>query len=989
MIIAVLSPAAAVFLQPKPAQAQFTDFVNAALHTIGNLFAGGTTVSTTTTAALGLKDVLATIAKQILMTIARKALQEMTKSTVAWINSGFHGSPLFVQNPQSFFLDITQSEIKNLIGTIGYDAVRFPFGKQFALNTISAYKSKLNTNAAYSLSTAISDPVLLRNYQNNFSTGGWNGFLLNTQYPQNNPIGFNMLATNQLATQLQGTVQNAAQTVTTTLQQGQGFLSPQTCPSNPNYPAATNPFNPPTWNSSTWENSNPIPKIDPSQPQFRNADGSINYAALQTATDAGGAVYTAKEDTAKAAFNTKYSCPKGLVNTTPGAVVASQITRALGESFSTSEIGIAVGNSLSAVFDALLNKLLGSGLNALASTINPPAAANNFSYDGQTLGSPSTNVNGNTDVFSGPDQEVILDAFKKQLNGQTNWTAKAGEKIITLGDTRTGTCTGLTDARGNSLSDEIDISKLQCDTAKGSWTDTDGETYNSTTDQTTSVAVAGQAVSELGDTSKTSAGTLIAGRTYAPGDIANTQAELILMDNDPNDPNNPNAQQGLGITQELEAIWPATEDLDICTPGPDLGWEQRLTDETNRNSTKLEEKSSDQNGQEAYQAQTVLKELKFAVNSFQDWISTAMIKIVGQNITALPHSANFIDAVNQITNTEQTFSELTNSERTKKQTLARLQAIAQSLKSFTDQPAPGSQEEKDLVALQNQYDSIADSISNSVTISNTQAQLDSLKDQLTGKNGLNDLVAQCTLERGKAGWSVPTSGTWRNTLAQGSRFQSTLTGNATIASGNAAIAARFPLSQQNNILYPLLGGELEQFCGEPIAYGYSHGSFIDQIQTDWNVVPYPDIPLVNGRKVYSYKGGGVLGTGLLAGTDHVDISISCDTIFRASPLDYKGSLPSSPYSLPPVTQIRSADCGAYITNSDGTCGTTQTTGTTDPIGTCTTTTNGTSTTTQTTQSACVSPGVWTAPATNNGTTNSGTTNTGTSACGSAGQPACG
>jgi len=369
-----------------------------------------------------------------------------------------------------------------------------------------------------------------------------------------------------------------------------------------------------------------------------------------------------------------------------------------------------------------------------------------------------------------------------------------------------------------------------------------------------------------------------------------------------------------------------------------------------------------------------LKALKFAVDSFQDWMETAMIKS-GQGNLGLPDSLTFTDAVNQITTTNQTFSELTDSKRTKQQTLSRLQVIAQLLKSFADQPAPGSQQEKDLIAIQNQYDAVADSISNSITIANTQAQLDSLKDQY---NSLLSLVGKCTNERGKAGWTIPPAGmTWRDTLAQGSSFTSR------IAGGIQAIKNRFsPAGQAAGVAYAYLYDlEEQQFCGLPIAYGYNHDSFRDP----WQPAPYPDVPLVNGSKVYTYK------SGLFSwGSSDVDITINCNTIFRAGPLDYKGDLPGSPYAPTTPPQAHSSDCGLSATNPDGTCGSVISNGANDPIGTCTTTTNGTSTTTQTTQSGCISPGVWTAPATNTGTTNNGTnTGTQTQSCGSAGQPACG
>ncbi len=223
LIIAILAPSFLMFSTPKKVEASgfpVVDAVGNVLSHIGNLFAGTTAAGTTTTAAINVKKVLQDIANELLKVVAKRALANITKSTVNWINSGFHGAPLFVENPDSFFKDIAKSEIKNLISVIGYDPIRFPFGKQQSLSIINTYKSQLETNAAYSLSEVTKDPLLNYNYRVNFGTGGWNGFLLNTQYPQNNPFGFQIVTTKELAINLQGTQQNAAQKINTTLQQG-------------------------------------------------------------------------------------------------------------------------------------------------------------------------------------------------------------------------------------------------------------------------------------------------------------------------------------------------------------------------------------------------------------------------------------------------------------------------------------------------------------------------------------------------------------------------------------------------------------------------------------------------------------------------------------------------------------------------------------------------------------------------------------------------
>src|SRR3989344_5805518 len=251
LIVSILSPAI-LFSAPKQAMAQpgataafsvpvadipqeTAGWLSQALHVITS----GSTVTNTT---LHIKDFAQFLLQQILMRVAKATLARITQATINWINSDFHGSPLFLENPESFFRDIAKSEVRNLVDMIGYDSFRFPFGRQTALNVINSYKSQLYINAQYTLSKVINDPRLLVRYRNDFNYGGWNGFLINTQYPQNNYLGFQGIIQQNLASRLEGTLQAPAQKVQSLLQQGMGFLSPQTCPSNPAYNNGVNEF---------------------------------------------------------------------------------------------------------------------------------------------------------------------------------------------------------------------------------------------------------------------------------------------------------------------------------------------------------------------------------------------------------------------------------------------------------------------------------------------------------------------------------------------------------------------------------------------------------------------------------------------------------------------------------------------------------------------------------------------------------------------------
>src|ERR1035437_5369920 len=120
LVVAILLPSIIVFSIPSQTNAQNADPVVGPLTIIGNVFRGTATAAQLTQLSTTLKSWAETLFKQILMSIARKALAEMTKSTVNWINSGFHGAPLFLENPSSFFNDITKSQVKNLINLVGY-----------------------------------------------------------------------------------------------------------------------------------------------------------------------------------------------------------------------------------------------------------------------------------------------------------------------------------------------------------------------------------------------------------------------------------------------------------------------------------------------------------------------------------------------------------------------------------------------------------------------------------------------------------------------------------------------------------------------------------------------------------------------------------------------------------------------------------------------------------------------------------------------------
>jgi hypothetical protein len=761
IIIALIVPTI-LFSRPKKAEAQFVDPVNSIWEGIQSVFNFINTTSTVTDTGLSLKEYAREIARIFLQRLAKKFLEQTTTSTINWINTGFHGRPLFVENPESFFKDIAKSEIRGLVDTIGYNSLYFPFGRQTALQTIDAYKAQFESNAQYSLSKVINDPQLLISYRNNFNIGGWNGFLINTQYPQNNYVGFQIMINDEKARRLEGTVQSKADKVQTALQQGLGFLSQQTCPSNPSYNNELDPYNRPEFKYAALYNPPARIPMD----VFGNESFSENFRRNQKQLAAYDAKYQAAKNAAEEQWTKENECPGGLVTVTPGSVAANRIMSALGSPERQGELSAAMGNSLSAIFDNLINHFMDKGLTALATKVNPPPESDEWSYEGNTLGSPAGG--NNTAWNTGPDEEVVLSDFKKQLEGKT----------LVL------------DSTGAIIREEI------------------GNTGNG---------------------------------TYIPGDITNTEIEIKLMDNA--------SVTEPGILQLLGQIWPQTQELDICQPGPDLDWEKRVNEESTRNSMKLQENMSNTDGNKAADAQLVFNELKFAVSFFADWINNQMMM-------ALPNSILYMDAVDEIKNLEQQAKELVDKRRAKSQALARLQAINVSLRAFTTQPAPGSGAEKSLISLRKQYNANKDAISNTFSIESARNELALAKDKLAN---LKNLTTQCNTERTEEGWSTP--GGWNS--VKGSE-----------------------------------GTEKTLFCDAPIMGGYRHGSFqvpnnpvggISGITSGLTTsITHPEIPLVNAKNIFEYRENRAFRPDK---NKQVNILLSCKIIFETSSLLYKGNIP--------------------------------------------------------------------------------------------------
>ena len=247
-------------------------------------------------------DVLSCIARAV----ARAMLQQITISTVNWINGGFNGSPSFVQNYQQFFTNVADQAAGNFIQGSDLAFLCSPFRLQIRIAVAQAYLQ-------YAPSCTLTDVTNnIQGFMNSFSQGGWPAYLSFTTVPMNNPYGAFMYA----QAGVQSAIANAQGVKQLDLTLGSGFMSTQ---------QKTN---------CTITNTPP-------------------------ASTAGKSVETV------AGENQDYYRVCDVSITTPGTAIAQSLDKALGTNTQSLIDAKTWDESISAIVSALIQQVLYQGLSAL------------------------------------------------------------------------------------------------------------------------------------------------------------------------------------------------------------------------------------------------------------------------------------------------------------------------------------------------------------------------------------------------------------------------------------------------------------------------------------------------------------------------------------------------------------------------------------------------------------------------------------------------
>lgn len=290
-----------------------------------------------------------TCLKKISRIIIKQLMDKLTYDTIAWINGGFKGEPLFVKNPETFYTSIIDTEVANFANLTAFSGGQYPFGKDFALGMINQYKGQFELAAQSSLANYVSTGRP-EDFYTNFSTGGWDAWMGLVSNPANNPIGYTLMASDEVARRTQDAnnnwfVQGGSNPNVNEIRQeitsAGGFLAQKKCAVSL------------------------LPGTDYDEDLSQTEEQWRAIANLPIPNDVG--YDQADIDDAKTHVCGRWD------TLTPGQTISGQLDTALGSPFKSLDLNADFSDSISAIFDALFNQLANKGLTALADAIGGDA----------------------------------------------------------------------------------------------------------------------------------------------------------------------------------------------------------------------------------------------------------------------------------------------------------------------------------------------------------------------------------------------------------------------------------------------------------------------------------------------------------------------------------------------------------------------------------------------------------------------------------------
>ncbi len=164
----------------------------------------------------------------LVKTIVQAAVDQITRSVVSWINSGFNGQPSFVTNFNQYFANVADQAAGEFIKSSALSFLCSPFAPQIKIAIAQSYANR-NSGSGASCSLSKVTNNINGFLKGNWGSGGWGGLLQLTTIPTNNPYGAYAYAQIGLNSSIANAQNNAGRNVSPG-----GFISVHKCDASKN-----------------------------------------------------------------------------------------------------------------------------------------------------------------------------------------------------------------------------------------------------------------------------------------------------------------------------------------------------------------------------------------------------------------------------------------------------------------------------------------------------------------------------------------------------------------------------------------------------------------------------------------------------------------------------------------------------------------------------------------------------------------------------------
>ncbi len=283
----------------------------------------------------------------LLNLVAKQLIRTMTQSIVNWINSGFSGSPAFLTDPGSFFLDAADQITGAMLDQDGpLASLCTPFSFDIRLSLALQVSSRAHQRYTCTLGTIIQNTrdaaargVTINGFMaGDFSQGGWPAFLALSTEPQNNYSSASLYAYSDLLSRI--AKKEAA--INVDLNRGRGFMSWTKCEDVTGSIGAGGTL------------------TSPQQDAQLNQPGN---QTVQTGKAEDREDTSIKKTTDKTTGLVKYERCK---TETPGSIIENTLSNQLGSGVRQLELADEINEIAGALVNQLVTAILTTGLNAVS-----------------------------------------------------------------------------------------------------------------------------------------------------------------------------------------------------------------------------------------------------------------------------------------------------------------------------------------------------------------------------------------------------------------------------------------------------------------------------------------------------------------------------------------------------------------------------------------------------------------------------------------------